>query len=94
MKVYWSPAAGRDVDEIWDYIAQDNIDAADRLAETFRAAAARLADFPRMGRSGRVSRTRELVIPGTSYILIHRVLRGTVQIIRVLHAKREWPSKA
>lgn len=39
MKYTLAPSARRDLNEIWDYIAQDNVDAADRviaqLAETF-----------------------------------------------------------
>ncbi len=33
MKVIWSPTADRNLDAIWEYIAQDNLDAADRMAE-------------------------------------------------------------
>jgi toxin ParE1/3/4 len=49
MKAIWSPTADRNADAIWEYIAQDNIDAADKMIALFHAAAARLEDFPLMG---------------------------------------------
>ena len=43
------PAADADLDEIWEYIAEDNIDAADRLLEEFQNAIGTLVSFPRSG---------------------------------------------
>ncbi|HEY5047282.1 MAG TPA: type II toxin-antitoxin system RelE/ParE family toxin [Rhizomicrobium sp.] len=68
MKVVWSPTADRNADAVWEYIAQDNLDAADRILEAFRTSALQLERFPFLGRSGRIRKTRELVIPGTPYI--------------------------
>jgi toxin ParE1/3/4 len=44
-----------------------------------------------MGRPGRVSGTRELVIPGTPYIVPYRVRGGKLEILRILHATQRWP---
>jgi toxin ParE1/3/4 len=93
MKVNWSPTADRNADAIWEYIAQDDVDAADRILDTFHVAASRLERFPLMGRSGRTRGTRELIIPGTPYILIYRASRAEIEIARVIHAKRDWPPK-
>jgi plasmid stabilization system protein ParE len=41
--------ASQDVLDIWDYIANDNIDAADRLVESLFEAFDELAGMPRMG---------------------------------------------
>jgi toxin ParE1/3/4 len=93
MKAIWSPTADRNADAIWEYIAQDNLDAADRILEQLRSSATGLERFPLMGRSGRMRGTRELVIPGTPYILIYRVSRTEIEIGRVIHAKQDWPPK-
>jgi len=45
-----------------------------------------------MGRPGRASGTRELVISGTPFILPYWVRSGEVEILRVMHASRHWPS--
>jgi len=93
MKVVWSPTADRNADAIWEYIAQDNIDAADAIAELVRAAADRLRDYPLMGKEGRTPRSREIVVAGTPYILVYRVSKDRIEIARVLHGRQDWPRK-
>ena len=44
-----SPQAFRDIDEIWEFIAEDNLDAADRIRDEIFAACERLAEIPGMG---------------------------------------------
>jgi len=50
-----------------------------------------LSENPSMGRSGRVSGTRELVIPKTPFVVSYRVQAGMTQILRVYHSARRWP---
>ena len=51
----------------------------------------RLAEFPASGRPGRWPNTRELVVPGTPYILPYCIRDEELWIIAVLHASRKWP---
>ena len=44
-----------------------------------------------MGKPGRVQGTRELVAH-RSYILIYAVKADQVQVLRLLHTARQWPS--
>jgi toxin ParE1/3/4 len=91
MTVAWLPSALEDLLLIQEYIGQDNKRAAAQVANRLRLAAKRLAAHPEIGRAGRVSSTRELVVPGTPYILPYRVYEGRVEIIAVVHGAREWP---
>ena len=94
MKIIWSPEAIDDLISLRAYIAEDNPAAAQRIAlHIVRNIEERLADNPQMGRPGRVSGTREFVIPRTPYIVPYRVDRGTLQIIRVYHGARRWPDR-
>jgi toxin ParE1/3/4 len=93
VKVAWTILAGNDVDGIWRYIAEDNIDAADDVTDMLRRAGDRLAEFPLMGRIGREPGTRELVVAHTAYILIYRVLGQDIEVLRALHGKQDWPPK-
>lgn len=45
----YAPMARRDLDEIWMRIAQDNIDAAERVVDEIEAAVRTLAQMPGMG---------------------------------------------
>jgi toxin ParE1/3/4 len=93
VRIVWSLTAERNLDAIWEYIAQDNIDAADRMAEKLRVAANNLIDYPRMGRAGRSHGTRELIVSGTPYILIYAASKVRVDIARIVHSKQDWPPK-
>jgi toxin ParE1/3/4 len=60
----------RDLDAAEKFIAQDNSEAAAKVALTIVKAVSQLKDQPGTGRAGRVPGTRELVIAETPYIRI------------------------
>lgn len=90
MRVIWTPEAQQDRADIWDYIAADNPRAAARIDELFSQAAARLAEHPKLGRSGKIAGTREL-IPHESYRLVYEVGQETVWLLALVHTARQWP---
>jgi toxin ParE1/3/4 len=92
MTIEWAPEAIFDLADLRDYIARDNPEAAVRLTLIIVAAIeVELADNPELGHPGRVSGTRELVIPDTPVIVPYRVQRGALQILGVYHHARRWP---
>lgn len=91
MEVRWTRKALVNLDQEAEYIAQDNPGAAARIVEQIRSSVQTLQDFPALGRPGRVSGTRELVISETPYIVPYRIREQTVEILRVLHSSRKWP---
>jgi toxin ParE1/3/4 len=93
VRVHWTPEAQQDRVNIRNHIAKENRRAATGMDVVFEEAAARLADFPKLGRAGRVPGTREL-IPHRSYRLVYRVVGDLVAIVRVVHTSREWPPAA
>ncbi len=92
MRVKWLQVALANLEAAADYIAKDNPAAAGRFVQEIFRAAELLARNPAMGRPGRVPGTRELVIPNTPYILPYRVRANAVEILRVFHAARKWPT--
>lgn len=90
MTVVWTPEAEQDRADIWDYIAADNPGAAVRMDGLFSAAAARLATHPKMGRTGKIPGTRELV-PHESYRLVYETDGSTVWVLALVHTARQWP---
>jgi toxin ParE1/3/4 len=92
MTPIWSPEAIADLAALRVHIAQDDPAAAQALAlHIVRNVETLLATNPGMGRAGRVPATRELVIPGTPYIVPYRVVDKTIQVLRVFHSARRWP---
>lgn len=91
--VVWARRAVRNLDDIAEYIARDDPEAAQRIVRLIVERVAGLAFFPRIGREGRIAGTRELVITGTPYIVLYRISER-VEVLRIRHAARRWPEQA
>ncbi len=83
----------RRLEDIRERIAEDNPEAATRVVSRIRTAVQRLVTSPAIGRPGRVAGTRELVIPGTPYIIPYRIVGDVVQVITVMHSAQRWPDR-
>lgn len=91
LKVRWLKRALANLEAEAAYVSRDDPAAAKRMVTAIERATELLARHPGLGRTGRVDGTRELVIPGTPYIIPYRVREGRVEILRVFHAARKWP---
>ncbi|WP_256376542.1 type II toxin-antitoxin system RelE/ParE family toxin [Xenorhabdus sp. KK7.4] len=91
MRLEWKPMALADREQIMEYIAQDNPQAAIALDDEFEASAERACLQPEMYKPGRVKGTREIVVR-PHYILVYRVKRDILMVLRVLHAAQQWPT--
>lgn len=92
MLIRWTEPAARDLTTICDYVKENgSATAARSIALSIHARIASLAEFPEMGRPGRVEGTRELVFTGLPYLAVYRVRIGTVEILRILHGAQKWP---
>lgn len=93
MRLRWAAATRRDLASIIDFISQDSPEAATKQVQRIEGRADDLIDFPALGRRGRLPSTRELVVPGTPYLLIYRASGEIVEILRVLHGAQDWPPR-
>jgi toxin ParE1/3/4 len=86
-----SDAARSDLDEIWSYIAQDNVDAADRFLRAIVSRFPKLAAMPQIGRPREELSPRLRSFPVGRYIIFYRPMENGVEIARVLHGARDFP---
>ena len=91
MRLEWTDLAVVDLHAIQERIAIDSGARADRMIERLRAAARRLLRFPNMGRPGKRGGTREFSVFGTNYFVVYRIVADRVQVLRVIHSRRNWP---
>jgi toxin ParE1/3/4 len=89
--VRWTEKALGNLEAAVGYVAQDSPQAAAGLARKIHLGIEALGQHPEIGRLGRCQGTRELVIPGTPYVIPYRVKEGVVEILTVLHGSRKWP---
>lgn len=88
--VEWRSQARADLLEIIDYISDDNPAAAQELKDDIEAKTSRLAEHPKLYKSGRVVGTREMAVR-RNYIVVYAVRSESVPILRVLNAAQQWP---
>jgi addiction module RelE/StbE family toxin len=93
MKAVWTRTAIRDLSNAKEYIGRDNPGAAREIASKIVDAAERIIQFPEVGRAGKVSGTRELVVPGTQYLIVYRMKKNAIHFLRVLHGHQKWPER-
>ena len=94
LNIIWSQQAQDDLTNPRAFIAEDSARAAQRMAMLIvEAVETRIPDNPKVGRPGRVSGTRELVIPRAPYIVPYRLRDGVLEILRVYHGARRWPDQ-
>lgn len=91
--VFWLSEAAQEKDEVVDYIGSHNLPAALAVDEAIHRQVAQLADFPYLGKKGRVDGTFELVITSTPYVVSYRLYEREIQILHLFHARRDWPPK-
>ena len=93
MTVVWTDTAIRHLESAWEYLAADNPAAADSQIDRILDAAEKLAQYPELGRKGRIPATRELVITDTPFLVAYRIHKREVQLLAVLHGARRWPDR-
>ena len=85
-----SRRAERDMDAIWDYIAQDSVMSADRVDESFRNAVQLLVAFPWIGHEREDVRNPAYRFWNVfNYVIVYRVRGRILIVVRVLHGHRD-----
>jgi toxin ParE1/3/4 len=89
-----SPAARRDLSEIWDSSARNwGADRADRSVMAIRDACAGLADGSRQGRAADDIRPGYRKQPAGSHLIFCRAAERRIEVIRILHRRRDVSSQ-
>jgi toxin ParE1/3/4 len=90
LPVEWTEQATHDLIEIISYIELRNPSAAFDLHALLVQAAEKIPVMPYIFRPGREAGSREYVVH-PNYILVYEVKSNSIDIVRVLHAKQEYP---
>jgi toxin ParE1/3/4 len=91
-RVRFLPEARADLHQIWDYIAEDDVEAATRLVDLVEEKCTLLARSPDVGR------VRDELAPGLrsfpvgKYAIFYRRAKGGIEIVRVLSGWRDIPA--
>jgi antitoxin ParD1/3/4/toxin ParE1/3/4 len=85
--------AERDLDEIWEYIAQDKIDAADRWIDKLFDAFEELARNPGMGHQRKdLTDYPVLFWPVGRYLILYRTQKQFIEIVAITQGAQDIPA--
>ena len=89
-RIFYSGPARRDLDEIWEYVAVDSIDAADRVLADFHSTLATLAASPQIGhrRSDLTTRPLRFQVVRDEYLIAYAPAEIPIWILAVFHGRR------
>lgn len=90
LEVIWRPWAQESLSHLIAFIADDNPSAARRLRLRILESVEPARSYPELGRLGRAPGTRE-IIAHPNYLVIYHVLPGAIEVLDVVHARREYP---
>ncbi len=84
-----TPQAVQDLDDIHDFIAMDNINAALRLINLLEEKFQAITQSPEMGRRREELAPALRSFPAGHYVIFYRPVKDGIQVIRVLHGARD-----
>ena len=87
----FTPEASRDLDEIADFIAEDDAPAAARVVDAIEEKCRALAAMPGMGRSREEFAPGLRSSPAGRYLIFFRPVADGIQVIRIIHGSRDLP---
>jgi len=86
----YSPEARLDLLEIWEFIARDNLDAADRVEQEIRQAVEMLARNPGLGHLRRDLTSRPVRFWSVySYLIVYEPNARPLEVVRILSGYRD-----
>ncbi|HPO12622.1 MAG TPA: type II toxin-antitoxin system RelE/ParE family toxin [Candidatus Hydrogenedentes bacterium] len=87
-----SPAAQKDMDDLWLFIARDNISAADHFISKVMDKFSKIAAHPNLGRVCEEVGKDFQRFPVDAYVIFYRIKPKFIEIVRILHSARDIES--
>ena len=92
-RLIWAPKADRDLLDIWNYYAVEaSAEIADRVVGQIVTAARRIVRLPLSGRARDDLKPGLRAVLAHPYVVFYRLAESDVEIVRVLHERRNLPS--
>ncbi len=92
MQLKFTNRSLHDLDDIWDYIAQDNHDVADRFVDLIRDKCKLLTETPEMGRERPEIEHGIRSFPVGNYHIFYQIETDALIIVRILSGYRDIPA--
>lgn len=84
-----STQAAQDIENIWNYVATNNLQAADNLFDKLRTSFPKLAKFPQMGKDCSILAPFLRSFAVKNYLIFYRPIEEGIEIVRILHGAQD-----
>ncbi len=84
-----TPLAEEDLEEIWSFAAERDVEAADRLIDEITGRFDHLLAYPEAGRARHKLLVNLRSLPVKRYVIFYQPTEDGVEIFRVLHGSRD-----
>jgi toxin ParE1/3/4 len=84
-----SPLAEEDLEEIWSFVAERDVEAADRLVDEITGRFDHLLTYPEAGRARHELLVNLRSLPVKRYVIFYQPTDDGIEIFRVLHGSRD-----
>lgn len=88
-RVIRRPLAAADILDIWDHIAEDSIEQADRWVDKLDEKFKLIATQPSMGRARNELAANVRSFPFGRYVIFYEPIDDGIDVVRVLHSARD-----
>jgi toxin ParE1/3/4 len=92
LNLIFTKTAFKNLSEIVTYYEKQQKNLGTRFAKYHKEQTEILQTMPNIGRTGKVFGTRELVFYEFPYVVVYRVRKIDIQIIRIYHQSKKYPS--
>ncbi len=98
LRIFITPKASRDLDDLFDYLNQNNPDTALRFFDSTRQTIAKLAQNPGIGslysvNNQRLTGLRKRGVKGfEKYLIFYIPQNELLSVVRIIHASRDLPT--
>lgn len=89
MKLIVAPTAQYEIVGVWEFIARDNIDAADNWTKKLKKEFERIARYPQIGHVKWESLSTLRCWPFGTYLILYQVSGKTLTVMRVISGFRD-----
>lgn len=87
--IRFTEPAVQDLEQIYDYIAQDNIEAAERLKTRLKNLWRSAAENPGIGRKRDHWQPNIRSVREGNYLILYRPIEDGIEIVRIVHGARD-----
>lgn len=93
-KIVWRQAAIDDLENIYDYIAQDAPARAASFADELAGQLKNLSDFPKIGQNNLPNLPNVRVFPFKNYVFIFKPIEDSkgIELLRIFHGAQDYMS--